>query len=309
MISTTFARSLILAVALTSLTSANAFAQLADPIGTTAPGNFSDETRSARSQGMGEAFTSIANGTGGIYQNPAGVARSVMYSVDGLFEYTPSGTILNASIVDSKTNPSLAAGAGYSYFFGRDELSHLTGHDIRLALGVPVVPDRVAIGVGGRYMIMTDSSGSKDDIFIKGFTLDAGLIFRLADMLHLGIAGKNLIDVCDKDARCHGLAPTTVTGGLSLGRETSFVLAADVGFDLTTRADPALNFGVGAEYLISGILPIRAGFKRDGATEHNFITFGGGWRSSAAGVDVSYQHDLQNSSKVGYIAGSFSLYF
>src|SRR5690554_6950857 len=176
-ISTTFARSLILAVALTSLTSANAFAQLADPIGTTAPGNFSDETRSARSQGMGEAFTSIANGTGGIYQNPAGVARSVMYSVDGLFEYTPSGTILNASIVDSKTNPSLAAGAGYSYFFGRDELSHLTGHDIRLALGVPVVPDRVAIGVGGRYMIMTDSSGSKDDIFIKGFTLDAGLIF------------------------------------------------------------------------------------------------------------------------------------
>lgn len=294
---------------MSALSGATAFAQLADPPGATTPGTFSDETRTVRAAGMGEAFTSIANGTGGIYHNPAGVARAVMYSVDGLFEYTPSGTILNASIVDSKTNPSLAAGAGYSYFFGRDELSHLTGHDIRLALGIPVVPDRVAIGVGGRYLIMTDSSGAKDDQLIKGFTLDAGLIFRLADMLHLGFAGKNLINVCDDDPRCRGLAPTTVTGGLSLGRETSFMLSADVGFDLTTREDAALNVGVGAEYLISGIIPIRAGFMHRGAIEHNYITFGGGWRSSAAGVDLSYQHDLQNSSEVGYIAGSFSLYF
>lgn len=307
---TTFTRFLLTTVACTALTGSTAFAQLADPPAA-APSTttFANTTRGVRPAGMGEAFTSIANGTSGIYQNPAGVARSVMYAVDGLFEYTPSGTILNASIADSKTNPSLAAGVGYSYFFGRDEFSHLTGHDVRLALAVPVIPDRVAIGIGGRYLIMKDSSGPEDVNLVKGFTLDAGLIFRLSELLHLGIAGKNLIDPCNDDNLCRGVAPTTVTGGLSLGTETSFMLSADVGFDLTSRDDAALNFGVGAEYLIARMIPIRAGFMHKGAIEHNFLTFGGGWRSPAAGVDLSYQHDLQNSDEVGYIAGSFSLYF
>ncbi len=118
-----------------------------------------------------------------------------------------------------------------------------------------------------------------------------------------------MIDPCADDARCRGFAPTTITAGVAIGRETSFVLATDVGFDVTSLDEPALNVGVGAEYLIGGAVPVRAGFMRRGAIDHNFLTFGGGWRSPSAGVDLSYQHDLQRSSEVGYIAGSFSLYF
>ncbi|MBA2661731.1 MAG: hypothetical protein H0U74_05510 [Bradymonadaceae bacterium] len=286
-----------------TLASATAFGQALDPT------ELPDFARGVRPAGMGEAYTAVASGTGGIYHNPAGVARTVMYSLEGLFEYTPSGSLLNAAVVDSRTNPVIAAGAAYSYFFGRGELSHLAGHDIRLAVGVPVVPERVSIGIGGRYLILRDSSGEKTVNIVQAFTLDAGVIFRVVDLVHLGVAGQNLIDPCDNAALCRGMAPTTITGGVAVGRETSFVLSGDVGFDLTSLEDPVLNFGVGAEYLIANVVPLRVGFKHRGAVDHNYLTLGGGWRSPSAGVDLSYQHDLQRSSEVGYIAGSFSLYF
>jgi len=270
----------------------------------------------ARPSGMGDAFTAVASGVGTLYHNPAGVARAVMYALEGGFEYTPGGSLLNVAVVDSRTNPALAAGVAYSYFFGRGELRHFSHHDIRASIAVPVIPDRVSVGVGGRYLILNDSrievDPDDDDAnqrLIQGFTLDIGAVFRVADILYLGFAGQNLIDPCSDEPACRGFAPTLLKGGVALGTETSFIVSGDVGVDLTSTDDATLIVGVGGEYLLTNVAPLRLGYRYRAATGHNYLTFGGGWRSAAAGVDISYQHDLQRSDEVGYVSGSVSLYF
>ncbi len=259
-------------------------------------------TEGTRSAGMGEAYTAVATGGGGLYHNPAGIARTVMYAVDATFEYSPLGSTLNATVVDSKTNPAISAGAGYSYFFGRDENEGVTGHDIRLGLALPVVPDRISIGVGGRYLIL-----DADDVeLINGFTLDAGVLAKVAEGLHVGIAGKNLIDQCDR-LGCESVAPTTVAAGLAFGSDIGLILSGDVGFDLTTDPDAVQpEYSIGAEYL-AVVVPLRAGFNRIEATDQSLLTFGAGWRSRSAGFDLGYQLDLADTDDM-YFLGSFSVY-
>ncbi len=261
-----------------------------------------------RPSGMGEAYTAIANGPSAIFNNPAGVARSVTYAIEAGYEYNPGGNVLTAGIVDSKTNPSLAAGVGYSLLLGRDSLENVTGHDIRLALGVPVVPDRVSIGVGGRYLLMHQTIGSGEEEesveILNGLTLDAGAIFRVSQAIHVGIAARNLIPQCEQII-CQATAPTIIEGGLGL-ELNGLAIAADLGLDID-RGDPAIDVGVGAEYLVAGMIPVRLGYLRIGAEERNILTAGAGYRTSAAGVDFGYQVDLSDTDYQLFM-GNFSLY-
>ncbi len=271
-------------------------------------------TQGVRSGGMGEAFTSVATGSSAIYHNPAGAARAVMYAVEGSYEYSSSANVLSAAIVDSKTNPSIAAGLGYAYQFGNGD-SDVRGHDIRVALAIPVLPDRISIGLGGRWLILKDTVTTQnedgEDVqtdveLMNGPTFDAGIIVKATDQLHFGIAGQNLIDQCSKP-ECAAIAPTTITGGVSFGTEVGLLLSGDVGVNLTTAPDPALEAGIGAEFLIQQIVPLRAGYMYRGALEEQLLTFGAGWRSAAAGVDLGYQLDLTDTSNM-YFMGSFSIY-
>ncbi|RAL22180.1 hypothetical protein DL240_10010 [Lujinxingia litoralis] len=284
-----------------------ALAQQADPLPETYSG--------VRATGMGNALTPIAAGVDSLYHNPAGLARGEMYILDGAFTYTPQGGLLSAGIADSKTNPQIAAGVSYSYYFGAEDHADLSGHDVRAAAAVPVIPERISLGVGGRYMHYTDSSLPEDpdnedsQVLFKGFTVDVGAMFRVTEFLHLGINGQNLIDPCRNDARCRGAAPTRIGGGFGLGTVSTFHLTGQAFVDISSAEDPLFDFGVGAEYVAAGAIPLRLGFERQGFFERNLITAGFGWRSQAAGLDLSYRHDLNQSSSFGYISGGFSVYF
>lgn len=266
-----------------------------------------------RPEGMGDAFTAVADGAAAIYHNPAGAARSVMYTMEGSYEYTPTGNVLNASIVDSKTNPSLAAGLGYSYYFARD--SKLRGHDIRLGLALPVVPNKISVGIGGRYLLIQNTFpvANKEGVNIdtevdvmKGFTLDAGIMMKLSPSFHLGISGQNLIDPCER-ADCKTVAPTIIQGGLGFTTEDGLVIAADIGGDLTSGAEVGIDVNIGAEYLIS-VIPIRIGYIRKGVSAQNWVTFGFGWRSKAAGIDAGMKLNLGNT-KIFQTGGNVAVYF
>ena len=270
-------------------------------------------TTGVRPSGMGNAFTAVADGTAAIYHNPAGSARSVMYAIDAAYEYTPTGNVLSAAIIDSKTNPQLSAGLAYSYFFARD--TDIAGHDIRLNLAIPVSPDKISIGVGGRYLIINDTQKvvnvagvetATNVEIINGFTLDAGIMVKISPNFHLGVAGQNLIDQCSR-IDCKSVAPTVIQGGVGFTTEDGLVVAGDFGVDLTSGEDVGIEFGVGAEYLIS-VVPIRVGFFRKGVAEQNWLTFGAGWRSKAAGVDAGMQLNLEDPS-IFKAGGSISVYF
>ena len=276
-------------------------------------------SQGVRPAGMGDAFTSVAVGTDALHHNPAGAARAVMYALDASYEYTPEGNVLSASVVDSKTNPNVAAGIAYGYYFGRGD-NDLRGHDIRLGLAIPVLPERISVGVGGRYLLIKDTilqespdTGEEvqtDVQRINGPTLDAGILFKASNQLHLGIVGQNLIDQCHEACEptpARHIAPTRISGGIGFSTESGFLIAGDGGVDLTDSDSPALDAGVGAEYLIQGMVPLRAGYQYRGAFPQHLLTIGAGWRSSAAGVDLGYQLDLLDTSNM-FIMGSFSVY-
>lgn len=259
----------------------------------------------ARPAGTGQAFTSIATGPSGIYHNPAGVPMANMYAVGGNYQFQPSGSILNASIVDSKTNPKVTAGAGYSYLLDHGDSNAASGHDIRLALAVPALEKRFSVGVGGRYLIL-DDDGTE---FARGFTLDGGVIVRILENLHAGVAGKNLIDICSRPVRCRGVAPRTIAGGISYGRSTAFQLSSDVELDLNSEEENInLEYQFGAEYMAGGSVPLRIGYRHLTLDTSNHVTAGVGWRSARFGADASVDLNVNDISAVT-AATSFAIYF
>jgi len=258
----------------------------------------------ARPTGMAGAYTAIGTGPTGMYHNPAGIATARMYAVSGTYEYTPAGNVLNASIVDSKTNPKLAAEAGYSYLIAHDDTEKPSGHDMRLALAVPALPNRVSVGLGGRYLILHQNNTE----LARGFTLDAGFLFQLVETFHAGIVGKNLIDIC-RQRRCRGVTPLTVGAGVAYGRTTPFNLSADFNVDVNSQPDD-VNFEaeVGGEYMAAGKFPIRAGYNYRTLSNSHHVNAGFGWRESRFGVDVGSKFNVRDISDLT-VSATIALYF
>ena len=260
----------------------------------------------ARPAGMGEAFTAVSDGTSGVFHNPAGIARAIMYGLDGTFGFTKTGNVLSASIVDSKTNPSVSAGFGVVYAFGREASDTRTSLDLRLPLAFPVVPDKVSLGVAARFLKMNDKDDEGQDFqLLRGFTFDVGALFRATDELSVGILARNLLK--PSCATCEQVGevpvPMIVGGGIAYGDSRAYVISADLDFDLDSGDGVNINVEVGGEYLIEQTAAIRLGFRRVGFTDSNLLTLGAGWRSSSAGVDASYQHDLTHGGFGNLLVG------
>lgn len=259
--------------------------------------------RTVRAQGMANAYNAIGLGAGGVYHNPAGIMAAKMYTIDGAYEYTPSGNLLNLTLVDSKLNPYVGAGVGYSYFFGRGD-NDSSGHDLKMALAAPVVANRISVGAALRYMTF-----STDDIeILQGWTFDVGALIRVVDDFHIGVVGRSLIELCENQARCGGLAPTTVGGGLAYGNARSFVLTGDFELDLTSADDASPIVEVGGEYFLAGMVPLRLGFAYHGLDDRSELALGAGWRTATAGFEAAYLHDF-GLGGFGRLAAGFSISF
>ncbi len=254
-------------------------------------------TLGARPLGMASAFTPNASGNGALYHNPAGVGTSLMYSVEGAYEVSDDTNIFNASVVDSKINPRLAAGAAYSYTSGQDAAKGVTGHDARLVLASQVVPELMVVGVGGRYL---DFRGPDEDAF-RGFTLDVGTVFRITDGLFLGAAGRNLIDPCadnEEEVCPKGMAPRTVSGGVAFGTSLGFQVVADVEADLSDSDQTAVRYAGGAELLLAQLLALRGGYQYHALSKNSVIAAGAGLKTGVAGFDIGYQYTFDEGQYV-----------
>ncbi len=266
-------------------------------------------TEGVRPAGMGQAYTGVASGASGIFHNPGGIASRMMYQIEGTFDYNPYGSVLNASVVDSKTNPDIAAGVAYSYFFGRGDFENFIGHDVHLGVALPVLPERISIGLAGRYLYLEEGDPEGDVELMNGITIDAGILFRAIDDLQIGVAGRNLIDACKREQECSTVAPTQISGGISYGSETTFLVSADGGIDLTSDPEnvhPFFEFG--AEYFAGETVPLRVGYQRLQATEQHIITAGGGARLDTAGLDLGFRIDPEDTDQL-WVNGSVSVYF
>ena len=253
-------------------------------------------TDSPRSLAMG-GVGSDPVGSSAIIRNPAGLARAVTYAAEVQFFRRNDGvSAVGFSIVDSKTQPTMAVGVSYGFQFTDGDVPN-DGHDARLAFAHPAIPDRLSLGVGLHYLRLDRGKDAPD---LKGFTLDAGFLLSLSDAIHLAGIGHNLLKLEDA-----GL-PRRLGGGISY--TGVLVVAVDVLADLDSHVDgpkPVVN--VGAEVLLGQAVPIRLGYEHDAGLGTTWVSGGLGFLTGMGAnkgqLSLSYRQNLDDADLYLFGAG------
>lgn len=294
-----FARALAVAFAALALWAAPAAAQGVPTPTTRPPSTPSRVVDNPRAMGMGGAVRGDPVAGSALIYNPAGMARALLYNAEvQYFRDQPSGAnAVGVSIVDSRTQESLAVGFGYGYQF-TSESAPMTndGHDVRLAFAHPIVPQQVAMGFGLHYLSL-DRVGAKD---VDALTMDVGLLVSVSGSFHVGLVGENLIPTDDL------VYPRRAGGGLAFVGE-ALSIDVDVLADFDTAPETRAVFMAGLELLLGGAVPLRGGFEYNGAREVNFLTGGLGFLSGGAEggfqLNVGYRQNIDITDEFQISAG------
>jgi hypothetical protein len=163
-----------------------------------------DEVETARSAAMGGATRALGNAITGLYSNPANIALTRVYHLQGLAQIWPEAKrqTYGASAFDSVTG-RLAGAIGAHYGVLDPDGVDRKWTDIRAAIGFPI-SERFYAGVTGKYLKLKDngfprtgyglpnsyaSAGLSDTPTVDGFTFDAGITVKPSDALFIGVVG------------------------------------------------------------------------------------------------------------------------
>jgi opacity protein-like surface antigen len=263
----------------------------------------------ARALGMGDAVRALGFGTAGLYVNPACMSQGLQNAIDVGYGYRSWEGRHNghASFVDSKTNPSVAGGAGYSYVRGKWDDALTQFHDLRFGVSSGYRSTSFSFygGLGFRYINIKrkDYKSSRNDLDVWKPTMDLGILFGISDLIFIGVTAQNLIKM-----------PVTPTGsstkkgapyaprkvGIGVGLVYSILhFGVDVDIDLQSKSSATASPMAGLELTLAQSVAIRAGFQWDRVgdlkTDQKRITAGLGYISQYVGVDVGYGHDVSHS--------------
>lgn len=275
-----------------ALTLAIALALAAGAARADAPGPpIATDQLSTRSLAMG-AMRGLAAGTDAIWLNPGAIAARRRYAAElqwQLDQHTADGnaTFYGASVVDAQTS-SMAGGFAYN----RVDVPGASGNRWNLALAGQVAKG-LFVGVSGEYLILY---GPED---VKTGNVHAGLLWELADIVSIGLAGTNLIPTGHSN-----LEPTGAAAGIAVGNDKLFHVAADWLVQWDASGKKHNTWATGAEVLIGDLVPVRAGLTKDEWR-------GGQWWSAGAGVvtssgvalDLAYRQAIHGDNNRVFAAG------
>jgi hypothetical protein len=272
-------RALVLAAALLAAGSAGA-AESPPPL--TVP-----DLVGPRTLGLGAGIGN-ASGNEALFLNPAAIAARKRYTVDAFYltDRRPGLTgaarqqdYFGSAVADSISTP---VAAGFAYVRSAKGLE--TGTLLRVDLAGPLA-NGLFLGLQGNYF---DLSGATR--VASALNLDAGLFYQAADYFSVGASGYNLLSSKHRD-----VSPRGYSAGIALGSETSVQLVADWHLDLdrgTNASGGKKNtnrYSAGAEYLVSGAVPLRAGFEVDDTSKTKWWSLGIGLTSTKAALDLGYR--------------------
>ena len=210
--------------------------------------------------GLAGAYTALADDTGAIFMNPAGLAQTRTYLFDFNYETDKmaDSKLYGISILDSITSP-MSMGLAY-YKMGREDAVLSDGEEvIALAISEMYTPN-FFVGLGAKYI--EQKGPSKHD-----YTGDVGILYYFNPKVSLGLVGKNLIGTDFNEVH------KMYTGGLAyrtgVGLGLSFDLTKDA--DTITQKDTIYSFG--AELLTPEGVIIRGGYMSDKITDKDFYSF------------------------------------
>lgn len=269
----------------------------------------------ARSNGMGESFSAVADDINALYWNPAGIAQieekqaTFMYS-DWLAEikynylgYVHSEQILGGIIGGAITLLDSGSIPKYDITSTNEPINLNTtyeGKDIALAVSYArEMLENCSLGATLKYIKMKIDTKTS-----SGFGLDVGCLYRpQVENLTLSTVVQNFgpelkAFVKEKD----GLPLNFKVGGAYKLLDNALTLSLDVNFP----SDNKTNFNFGTEYWIKETLAIRAGYKTLTKKElrSSDLTFGMGIRLPIGiGLDYAYcdYGDLDDTHRVSLI--------
>lgn len=278
----------------------------AEPTSLPAPlANTYGDQETARSAGVGGALRATGSGTTGMFQNPASMALTRVYHLEGIAQYTPETerVMVGAVIVDSIMNRQGLAG-GLAVLGGvLDNGLDWSTLDVRTGFAVPI-GDRLFLGIGGRYAKMGQGSaneapregGASDatTLSLNAFTFDAGLTLKATDLLHIAVVGQNL------GTTNVGTFPRMVGGGIGVAT-AGFTLEVDALADLSSYEETTARFMGGAEVLVANHVPLRLGYQFDQGASLHWLTAGVGYVGTEFAVEGALRRTLsseQNASSI-----------
>lgn len=256
----------------------------------------------ARAQGMGGAFTSVAEGADGFRSNPAGLARATGHQV----------ALSHVAWLDDVTYQSAGyvlplGGAGVlgialeggtlswdNDAVGVDEpagqASDFAGS---VAFGRPLLP---GVGLGGAFKYVSSELGPDA---ASSYAFDVGAIYRPSEDLSLGAAVRNAGSGVTYGEEEDPLPVTTAVGGSYVWRGVL------VSLDVEKQNDLDATTRVGAEFSPAPYLTLRGGLVSGGETALSDFTGGLGvnW-GRAWGLDYAYRgSDLGGTHQFSLSAG------
>lgn len=271
------------------------------------------EMETGRSAALGGAVRALGNAVTGLYSNPANIALTRVYHLQGLAQIWPESRrqTYGASAVDSVTG-RVAGAVGAHYGVLDPDGVDRKWTDVRLALGVPI-SERFYAGVTGKYLKMRDSGflrpgyglprsnasgGLSDAAVVDGFTFDAGITIKPTNSLFIGVVGSNLTNTG------HGFQPLTLGGGVGYGNN-DVTAEVDVVADFTTyttasgSSRTALRASAGFEYLAADHFPLRVGYRYDAEPSTHAISGGVGYIDPQFSVDFSLRRTISGKEPFG----------
>ncbi len=256
-----------------------------------------------RTLGLGAGVGS-ASGNEALFLNPAAIAARKRYTVDAFYltDRRPGLTgaarqqdYFGSAVADSISTP-VAAGLAYV----RSAKGLQTGTLLRLDLAGPLA-NGLFLGLQGNYFDLNgvkpnQPAVSGSERIASTLNVDAGLFYQAAQYVSVGAAGYNLLSSKHRDYLPRGFG-----AGLAVGSETSLQVVADwhVDLDRATNASGGKKstnrYSVGAEYLASGAVPMRAGFEVDDTSKTKWWSLGIGLTSTKAALDVGYRQSTTDA--------------
>ncbi len=267
------------------------------------------EIENPRSMALGGADRATSYSLGGLFSNPANMARSAVYHLGGNSEIWPEANRVSfgGAAVDSISNSKgVAGGVGYTWNQQDKETLGRQYNDLRFALAFPL-QNKFFLGLGGRYLWLSQngdgpfgkslaSDGLAGERIVDGFSFDAGLTVKPTDDLYIAVVGNNLTDPG------HGFQPTSTGGGVGYAT-TQFGIEGDVVFDFTTWDKTTARAMGGAELLLEESVPIRIGYRYDGGAESHAISFGIGYVEKSFAAEAALRRVVSGDTATAVVLG------
>ncbi|MFO0658586.1 MAG: hypothetical protein U0165_01950 [Polyangiaceae bacterium] len=267
------------------------------------------EIETARTGALGGATRASGNSTTAIWSNPASMAATKVYHIEGLAEMWPEARRQSYGIaaVDSVMNSyQIAGGVGAAYTLQDPDGLKRKAVDVRVGLAMPL-GDRFFAGVGMKYLRLEQnglgplgrslaSGGLSKSAIINGWTFDAGVAARPIEWLTIGLLGTNLTNPGNS------FQPTGFGGGLSIGNQ-DFSLSGDVVADFTTYQKTTLRAMGGGEYLAADRFPLRLGYRFDDGEKTHAISGGAGYIDRSFGVSASIRRTVSGEASTAIFLG------